>query len=194
MSPIQLISLFLLAAFYLAYLMKALGLRCQGISANLLGKGNKTKKARTAEQLLRLATLGGAVVQFASVVFPSILWMFTIPLAIRVAGVAVLSLGVLIFIIAMTTMRGNWRAGFDSSQNTDLVTSGIYRFSRNPAFVGFDLLYIGCAIAFPNVINIGTALTCVLLFHVQILGEEKYCSKAFGKEYDNYRSLVRRYF
>ncbi len=42
-------------------------------------------------------------------------------------------------------MRDSWRAGFSYDQRTGLVMTGIYRLSRNPAFLGFDLLYIGCA-------------------------------------------------
>ncbi len=36
-----------------------------------------------------------------------------------------------------------WRAGVSEKEKTELVTAGIYRWSRNPAFLGFDLLYIG---------------------------------------------------
>jgi len=173
--------------------MKVIVLKRRGITVNLLGKGDKPKRALVIELCLRFATLAGAVIQFGSVIFPELIRSIPTPFPIRVAGVALLFLGVLIFIAAMLTMRNNWRAGFDRGQNTSLVTTGIYRFSRNPAFVGFDLLYIGCAAAFPNAVNITAAFACVLLFHVQILGEETYCAEAFGQEYADYRSRVRRY-
>jgi len=193
MNTIQIITLSLLGVYYLAYFMKAIVLKRRGIAVNLLGKGDKPKGALAIEVCLRFATLAGAAIQFGSVIFPGFIWSIPTALPVRVAGVALLFLGVLIFNVAMLTMRNNWRAGFDRGQNTSLVTTGIYRFSRNPAFVGFDLLYIGCAAAFPNVVNITAAFVCVLLFHVQILGEEKYCAEAFGQEYADYRSKVRRY-
>ena len=40
-------------------------------------------------------------------------------------------------------MRDFWRAGISETDKTELVTEGIYQISRNPAFLGFDLLYIG---------------------------------------------------
>lgn len=40
-------------------------------------------------------------------------------------------------------MRDSWRVGVSKTDRTELVTSGIYQISRNPAFLGFDLLYIG---------------------------------------------------
>ena len=74
-----------------------------------------------------------------------------------------------------------------------MVTWGIYRISRNPAFLGFDLIYLGCAMAFPNLANIAIACCAITLFHCQILGEEKHCSQSFGEEYDTYKSTTRRY-
>ena len=193
MDIMQIITLALLGVYYIAYFIKALALKRRGITVNLLGKGSKPQKALMIEGFLRLATLGGAVIQFGSVFFPDIIWMVPSVYPVRIVGLILLFLGNIIFIVAMLTMRNNWRAGFDSNQNTSLVTHGIYRYSRNPAFVGFDLLYIGCAAAFPNIINIVAAMACIILFHVQILGEEKYCAEAFGQEYTEYRSKVRRY-
>ena len=91
--------------------------------------------------------------------------------------------GVAFFIAAVITMKSNWRAGFCADQKTSLVTGGIYKISRNPAFLGFDLLYIGCALCFPNLVNIAATLLVIVLFHLQILGEEKYLTATFGTEY-----------
>ena len=40
-------------------------------------------------------------------------------------------------------MRDSWRAGISETYKTELVTEGIYQISRNPVFLGFELLYIG---------------------------------------------------
>jgi protein-S-isoprenylcysteine O-methyltransferase Ste14 len=102
-------------------------------------------------------------------------------------------LGAIAFVLAIVTMKTNWRAGFGDGQNTSLVTAGIYKYSRNPAFLGFDLLYIGCALAFPNVLNIAFAVLAVVLFHIQILGEEVFLKKTFGTEYEDYKAKTMRY-
>jgi len=183
----------LLAVFYIAYLAKMLLLRRRGISGNLLGKGEKPQKELRIEIFLRTVTFGGALIQFASALFPGIVWAFPLHVAFGVAGLALMFAGVIFFIAAMQTMRDNWRAGFSATQNTNLVTQGIYRISRNPAFVGFDLLYIGCALAYPNIVNVLAAVAAVLLFHIQILGEERYCASTFGSEYATYRKQTRRY-
>ena len=103
-------------------------------------------------------------------------------------------LGVLLFLIAVKAMGLNWRAGFNEEQKTNLVTTGIYQFSRNPAFVAFDLLYIGFAFVFPNFLMILTALIAVILFDLQIRGEEKFLLKTFGERFRQYQTKVRSYF
>ena len=47
-------------------------------------------------------------------------------------------------------MKDSWRAGIPESDKTDLVTTGIFRISRNPAFLAFDLVYWGVLLMFFN--------------------------------------------
>lgn len=49
-------------------------------------------------------------------------------------------------------MRDSWRAGISETDKTELVTEGIYQISRNPAFLGFDLLYIGILLEHKGII------------------------------------------
>ncbi len=181
--------LLLLCGFYLAYFVKMLMLRSRGIKANLLGRGDKPAKAKTVESLLNLNASLGAVIQFA-------ITLFTRPIAMSalcVTGLLLATIGLSFFAASILTMRDNWRAGFDEKQKTKLVTHGIYTISRNPAFVGFDFMYIGCAVVFPFWLNIVAAAVSLMLFHVQIKSEEKYLVKAFGKEYEVYKARVGRY-
>jgi protein-S-isoprenylcysteine O-methyltransferase Ste14 len=168
-------------------------LKRQGISVDLLGKGDKPKKAAMIEAVLKAITWGGALIKFLSAIYPKWVWSFSAPLSVQIAGTALVALGVVFFLAAVVTMRNNWRAGFDKNQNTSLVSNGIYSFSRNPAFVGFDLLYVGCALCFPNAAMIAIALIAVAMFHVQILGEEKFLAEVFAQEYADYKSRARRY-
>ena len=191
MSLIQWIVFWELCLFYAVYIIKMLLLRRQGINGSLLGKGDKPAGAKTIEKLLKAATGMGAAVQFASVLFPG--YFLVSGLLFSILGLIIMALGCIFFLLAIIAMKNNWRAGFNSNQNTNLVTRGIYRVSRNPAFVGFDLLYIGCALACPSWINIFVSVLAVTLFHVQVIGEEKYLSGVFGEEYQRYQAKVRRY-
>ena len=176
------------ALFYLIYLVKGWLLRKQGITVNLLGDKRRSRE-KDFEIVLRALTGFGGAIQFASPFLferNSTGW--------RYLGVFLIYVGVLLFLIAVKAMGLNWRAGFNEEQKTNLVTTGIYQFSRNPAFVAFDLLYIGFAFVFPNFLMILTALIAILLFDLQIRGEEKFLLKTFGERYRQYQKTVRRYF
>jgi protein-S-isoprenylcysteine O-methyltransferase Ste14 len=161
-------------------------LKRQGIKGSILGKNAR-------EKALRVVTGIGVMVQFFSTLLPNLIGGFPSFPTMHEDGLILMALGVTAFIVAVVTMQNNWRAGFNESQNTKLVTGGIYRFSRNPAFVGFDLWYIGCALASPHVLNIAVTLAALILFHLQILSEERFLAAQFGDEYIAYRKTVMRY-
>jgi protein-S-isoprenylcysteine O-methyltransferase Ste14 len=109
-------------------------------------------------------------------------------------GLGLFAIGTGLFITAMVTMRDSWRAGITHEDKTTIVTSGIYKFSRNPAFLGFDLTYIGACFTFGNILLIIVAAITITLMHLQILEEEKFLESAFQVDYMNYKRKVRRYF
>lgn len=193
MTASKIISLILLAFFYLVYIAKMLMLKKQNIQGNILGKGQKPKNIAVFEIVLKIFTFLIVPVQFGSVVFGDYLFNLPFPFVVNIIGFIFLLFGDLFFLSAVITMRNNWRAGYSYEQDTELVTNGVYRISRNPAFAGFDLLYIGCALAYPNIINCGFTVILVIIFHVQILGEEKFLSDKFGERYLAYKNKVKRY-
>lgn len=78
-------------------------------------------------------------------------------------------------------------------EDTNLKTKGVYNFSRNPMYVGFNLLTISGMIYFLNVIIILFGLYSIVTYHFIILGEERFLGKKFGEEFRRYRLITRRY-
>lgn len=78
--------------------------------------------------------------------------------------------------------------------SSQLVTTGIYRVSRNPMYVGFTLGYLAAACWF-NSLWLFLLLPVVLLvvLYGVILREERYLERQFGEEYRAYRARVRRW-
>ncbi len=190
MEGVQIAALGVMAAFYLAYFSKMLLQRRKGLQTDQIGKGNKPKTLLMIEILMKIATFAVVPVEIASIVWETHLWN----LALCRTGTAVAAVGVAVFMIAMWTMRDNWRAGIPEKDKTELVTAGIYRFSRNPAFLGFDLMYIGLLLAFFNWVHLAFALFAVVMLHLQILQEERFLAAAFGEAYRSYQKRVGRYF
>lgn len=188
------IGLIVIFAFYGSYFTKMLVQSKRGIKTDRMGRGNKPKRTFVIEIILKSITLLTAGVQLISIVFLKSLPIVMQNNFVRYIGFVIAILGVLIFITAFVTMGDSWRAGIDNTQKTEIIDIGIYRYSRNPAFVGFDLLYIGMALAFSNRINIIFACLSILLLHLQILEEEKYLPTVFGKAYLEYKKKTGRYF
>lgn len=198
MSIIEITSLVLLFLFGVAFIGKLIILaKKNNIKANVFGKGSKPKEVLNLEKALKAVTFIGLGIWVISVVFPEFTnrWFIGLPKDIGSAifGLAITFIGVLFFIMAMAFMKTSWRAGIDKSTKTSLVTSGIYRFSRNPAFVGLDFIFIGTAITHANLLMIIASTAILFGYHLQILQEEKHLAEAFGGEYIQYAKKTPRY-
>lgn len=101
--------------------------------------------------------------------------------------------GDLIFLTSVLCMKDSWRAGIPEADRTQLVTEGIYAYSRNLAFLGFYLQYIGVLLMFCNLLTGAFTVFAVTMLHLQILQEERYLTAVFGLEYEDYRHQVLRY-
>lgn len=193
MNILQILSLFILSIFYGSYLVKQISLRKQNIQTNRLLKGEKPKRTFYVELFLTISTLIMPVVQYGSILFNNVPGSMAVPLFLKITGIPVSGAGLVYFLSAIVKMKKNWRAGIDKTQKTEIVTTGIYGISRNPAFVGFDLIYIGTALSFPNIFNILFSAITLFIIHLQILEEEKFLTSVFGKQYIEYRQKVKRY-
>ena len=189
MDKFQSGSIVLLLVFYGIYFGKMLGQKKKGIRTNQIAKGDKAEELMYIEFIMKIATIGVPVYELVS-----ILWGINKASEnMRIAGLIIATVGVMIFGLSVYTMRDSWRAGTPESDRTKMVSEGIYSISRNPAFCGFDLTYIGILLMFFNIPLL--VFTCFAIFtlHLQILQEEKYLEKVFGIEYREYRRKVFRY-
>ena len=182
------LALLVLAVFYGIYFGKMLAQKRHGIRTHQIGR-RKEKKLHTVETLMSIATLGAPIAQLMSIAFG---WNH-LPSGARFTGFCIGMLGDVIFLLSVLCMKDSWRAGIPDKDKTALVTAGIYRFSRNPAFLGFDFMYIGVLLMYGNLLTLGFSLFAMVMLHLQILQEERYLEAAFGEPYLEYRRHVLRY-
>ena len=93
------------------------------------------------------------------------------------------------FRLAKTTVNPN-----KPDQASALVTTGVYKISRNPMYVGFAFVLAGWGVWLTSL----WALLCVLGFicyltWFQIIPEERALLKIFGQGYSDYKSRVKRW-
>jgi protein-S-isoprenylcysteine O-methyltransferase Ste14 len=96
--------------------------------------------------------------------------------------------------IAIYTMGKSWRIGVDDKHPDDLITHGIFRFSRNPIFLGLNGIVISGFLIHPNLFFLFYSILTVIFTHIQILIEEKHLKKIYGEKYEEYMKKTKRYF
>jgi protein-S-isoprenylcysteine O-methyltransferase Ste14 len=110
--------------------------------------------------------------------------------------------GIIIALGASVVVQGArtfWRNGttidpVDLERATTLVTGGVFRFSRNPMYVGFAVVLVGWAVCLASPWAVLGPLAFVLYTdRFQIIPEERAMRAKFGRAYDNYRAQVRRW-
>lgn len=182
------LALIVLAIFYGIYFTKMLLQKRKGIRTHQIGR-RKERELHRVEMLMSIATFGIVVVQLGSIA-RGWNWM---PANGRFTGFCIGISGDAIFLISVVCMKDSWRAGIPDQDKTKLVTNGIYQFSRNPAFLGFDLMYIGMFLLYCNVLTGIYTLFAMTMLHLQILQEEKFMAQSFGEDYLAYKKKVFRY-
>lgn len=182
------LALLVLAAFYGVYFAKVLAQKQRGIQTRQIGR-RKEKSIHTVEVIMSIATLGAPIAQLLSIAFG---WSH-LPANARFTGFCIGMLGDVIFLLSVLCMRDSWRAGIPDKDKTELVTTGIYRFSRNPAFLGFDLMYVGILLLYGNLLTLIFSLFAMIMLHLQILQEERFLASTFGEHYREYCYRVFRY-
>lgn len=186
--PYSLLALVVLAVFYGIYFGKKLVQKRHGIRTRQIGR-RKEKELHTVETLMSIATLGAPMAQLMSIAFG---WNH-LPAGARFTGFLIGMLGDGIFLLSVLCMKDSWRAGIPDKDKTELVTTGIYRYSRNPAFLGFDFMYIGVLLLYGNLLTFGFSVFAIVMLHLQILQEERYLENTFGAPYTAYKKQVFRY-
>ncbi len=78
--------------------------------------------------------------------------------------------------------------------STAIITTGPFRYSRNPAYVALTLLCVGLGVLLDNPWILVLLLPAVLLVHFGVVRrEERYLERRFGEEYRRYKASVRRW-
>ncbi len=99
--------------------------------------------------------------------------------------------GLMIAIAARRTLAGNWSGAVAIKVGHELVTSGLYRYVRNPIYSGILTLVFGTALSF------GTLGACIgfliigITIWLKVRGEEVILMKHFSEEYLSYKKRTR---
>lgn len=111
---------------------------------------------------------------------------------INITGIIISSFSFIIEFLGLIQLGKNFRIEFPREE-TDLVTSGIYKITRNPILLGMYLLLIGSFFILPTFISLILFFANLITFNSKAIDEEKYLLQRFGQKFEEYKSKVGRY-
>lgn len=114
--------------------------------------------------------------------------------AVGLTGAAVAVLGITGTVLAQHAMGTAWRVGVDRREQTELVSTGLFRFCRNPFFTGAVVTAAGLAAMTPNPIALAAVITLIIGVQLQVrVVEEPHLVRVHSVAYRDYAAKVGRF-
>jgi len=109
-------------------------------------------------------------------------------------GWALVAVGVVLMGSAVMTFRRAGTSLNPAKPTTTVVVQGPYRLTRNPMYVGWVIVYLGCVLLTNTVWPlVSLPVVLVLISRAVIAKEERYLEAKFGDAYRAYKARVRRW-
>ena len=120
-------------------------------------------------------------------------WALDVPVALAaVVGSLLIVAGTLLALPGVAPFRSVRH--LYGVERGELITTGIYRYSRNPQYVGIGLVLVGAAVAARSPLAMLVVAAYSLGVRAWLVIEERHLSAAFGAAYDRYRRQAPRFF
>jgi protein-S-isoprenylcysteine O-methyltransferase Ste14 len=123
-------------------------------------------------------------------------WPLPLPPAVPAVflGSLLTVISILLFAYSVKTFREAGTPVPARKPTTVIVSTGPYRYSRNPIYLAFSLFQLGIAILVSSWWLIATLVGAIAMIHfIVIPREERYLESRFGAEYLDYKASVRRW-
>ena len=181
-------------------LTRALMLRARGVSV-FVGD-----RQRTGSQMLADTVMLACLLTFAYEILayawqlrfhigPSVLERAVVDgPASKALGALIVAGALILYAIALRDLGVSWRLGLDRSAPGPLITGGVYRWTRHPIYIAFDLWFMGTFLLTGRLSFLVLALIGVLLLHAIMDREERFLTRLYGDAYRDYSRRVGRYF
>ena len=113
--------------------------------------------------------------------------------AAALPGLLLAATGATLALASQAAMGQSWRVGVSRGEIGSLVTSGPFRYSRNPVFLGQALLLTGVALALPSLATLGGLFLFLAAANLQIRDEERGLRQTHGAAYETWAAHVPRW-
>ncbi len=113
---------------------------------------------------------------------------------VQVAGLVLALAGFAATLAGQTGMGASWRIGVDPAERTDLVTSGVFAYVRNPIFTAMAAAQFGVVLMVPTWVSAAALVALVAAVQLQVRAvEEPYLLVTHGAAYADYAASTGRF-
>lgn len=189
----------LILACYLVMFFWGGKMATQGAGRSVWLVGKSTGMQRLAEVGYRAAFATALLWPILLLVLPFLqsvdpLWQSESTLGLSLLGMAVTTIGAMIAFAAQMSMGASWRVGVIKGETGELVSGGLFDWSRNPTFVGHIMLLLGVAISVPSLLTLLSVLSYAASIRYQVNKEEEALLVSHGDAFVAYCERVPRWF
>lgn len=145
-------------------------------------------------RLLAAGAIAGFLAPVVELWFGGSMFRFPLSPSTRAGGLALMVLGSVFTLVAQIEMGASWRLGVDATETTNLITTGFFRWVRNPIFTGMLTVLLGLALTVPNLLAAFALIASLagIELHVRQV-EEPYLAAVHGERYLSYAGRVGRF-
>jgi len=109
-----------------------------------------------------------------------------------IIGLAFFVIGLTIMVVGQATLWRNYSATVIIREDHQLITHGIYRFTRNPIYLGAFMVFVGLPVYAASLYGFLTSLVLIPIFLSRIRLEEELLTEEFQGAYQKYRETTRK--
>jgi len=111
-----------------------------------------------------------------------------------VAGLMLIVCGLVVRWLAILTLKRQFTVDVSITEDHRIISNGMYRFVRHPAYTGSLLSFLGLAFCFSNYLSLLIIIVPIYLaFLHRVRIEEDVLIEAFGRQYLDYRASTKRF-
>jgi protein-S-isoprenylcysteine O-methyltransferase Ste14 len=162
----------------------------------LFRSGRRSQNLRDAALVLLFALLiGQAAAAATGRQRPALLvaGQGELPDMLRAGGAILMLGGTMLLAAAQLNMGASWRVGIRDGDAPGLVMSGLYRFCRNPIYLGLLTALAGYAALLPTTLSLALLVAAYAGIRLQVAAEEAYLERTYGEAFRAYARRVGRF-
>jgi protein-S-isoprenylcysteine O-methyltransferase Ste14 len=109
-----------------------------------------------------------------------------------IIGLALFIIGLTIMIVGQVTLRRNYSGTVVIKEDHQLITHGIYRFTRNPIYLGLIMVVTGLPVYAASMYGFLTSLLLIPIILNRIRLEEELLTEEFQDAYQKYKETTKK--